>query len=251
MAALNLECGGLPPLCGLKHGATLREGSLGEFLRNSRKAGCRHALEPGQRYSGRSPATTGTHETRMLSGPYGIVVRRGASGRRKREQAPALHRNVAALDLECGASALRLLRLGSATAGAACCAPTGDCYGKARPGVESGSKLPHSTEPLAAKIVVGVAAGDHMFPGKCLVADADRVSVAVGSFVLACGTRTGLSLAVALGIAVALCVAITLGIPVALCVAIPLGVLTSVGARRALRPGLSLRSGGAAYSQQH
>jgi hypothetical protein len=53
-------------------------------------------------HSGRSPATTGTYETRMLSGPYGSVVRRGASGRRKREQAPALHRNVAALDLECG-----------------------------------------------------------------------------------------------------------------------------------------------------
>src|SRR5271156_3707424 len=31
-------------------------------------------------------------------------------------------------------------------AGAACCAPTGCCYGKARPGVESGSKLPHSKE---------------------------------------------------------------------------------------------------------
>ncbi|HXN97961.1 MAG TPA: hypothetical protein VN881_02745, partial [Candidatus Acidoferrales bacterium] len=63
----------------------------------------------GNAHSGRSPATTGTYETRMLSGPYGSVVRRGASGRRKREQAPALHRNVAALDLECGASALRLL----------------------------------------------------------------------------------------------------------------------------------------------
>src|ERR1700735_209110 len=81
----------------------------------------------------------------MLSGPYGIVVRRGASGRRKREQAPALHRNVAALDLECGASALRLLRLGRATARAACCAPTEVWYGEVRPGEESGSKLPHST----------------------------------------------------------------------------------------------------------
>jgi hypothetical protein len=35
---------------------------------------------------------------------------------------------------------------GGASAGTACCAPTGFCYGKARPGVESGSKLPHSTE---------------------------------------------------------------------------------------------------------
>jgi hypothetical protein len=35
---------------------------------------------------------------------------------------------------------------GLAVAGTACCAPTGYCYGKARPGVESGSKLPHSTE---------------------------------------------------------------------------------------------------------
>ena len=134
-------------------------------------------------------------------------------------------------------------------------------YGRLlRQGAPESRKLPDS---LAAANDSEIGAGDHMFPGKCLVADADRVSVAVGSFVLACGTRTGLSLAVALGIAVALsvaitlgiavalCVAITLGIPVALCVAIPLGVLTSVGARRALRPGLSLRSGGAAYSQQH
>jgi hypothetical protein len=36
--------------------------------------------------------------------------------------------------------------MGRAAAGTACCAPTGYCYGKARPGVESGSKLPHSTE---------------------------------------------------------------------------------------------------------
>jgi hypothetical protein len=36
------------------------------------------------------------------------------------------------------------LNLGRGSAGAACCAPTGYRYGNTRPGVESGSKLPHS-----------------------------------------------------------------------------------------------------------
>jgi hypothetical protein len=40
----------------------------------------------------------------------------------------------------------RKAHLGGASAGAASSAPTRYCYGKARPGVESGSKLPHSRE---------------------------------------------------------------------------------------------------------
>jgi hypothetical protein len=34
--------------------------------------------------------------------PYGILLRQGASGSRKREQAPAFHRSRARLRLECG-----------------------------------------------------------------------------------------------------------------------------------------------------
>jgi hypothetical protein len=104
----------------------------------------------GRRYSGHS----------MLC-PYGILLRQGASGSRKREQAPALQRDGATLNLEIGGResqkrrrdagatkggtlALRLMagidRLGRASAGAACCAPTGCCYGKARPGAESATK---------------------------------------------------------------------------------------------------------------
>jgi hypothetical protein len=64
-------------------------------LRNEGSSEVRH-LPPahdGPRHSGRS----------MLR-PYGILLRQGASGSRKREQAPALHRSAARLRLECGGS---------------------------------------------------------------------------------------------------------------------------------------------------
>jgi hypothetical protein len=48
-------------------------------------------VEPGRRFSGRS----------MLR-PYGILLRQHASGSRKREQAPALHRVLAWLNFESG-----------------------------------------------------------------------------------------------------------------------------------------------------
>jgi hypothetical protein len=122
--------------CGISRddpGATLREKTLGEFVRNSRKGGARYIVEARPGHSGRS----------MLR-PYGILLRQRASGRRKREQAPALQRNVAMLNLEIGGRenqkrrpfvpqrkpALRKaergisLRLGGATAGAASSAPT-------------------------------------------------------------------------------------------------------------------------------
>ena len=75
----------------LPRAATLREKILGEFLRNSRKGGARLVVETGRCGSGRSKQR-----------PYGVLVRQYASGSRKREQAPALHRNVAALNLEIG-----------------------------------------------------------------------------------------------------------------------------------------------------
>ena len=53
--------------------------------------------------------------------------------------------------------------LGGVTAGAACCAPTESGYGNTRPGVESGSKLPHSIEsrraPFGVQRLGGVYAG--------------------------------------------------------------------------------------------
>jgi hypothetical protein len=54
--------------------------------------------------------------------------------------------------------------MGRATAGAASSAPTGCCYGKTRPGVESGSKLPHSTESRRGS--VWSAAASRRFRGR-------------------------------------------------------------------------------------
>jgi hypothetical protein len=118
--------------------------------------------------------------------PYRILLRQGASGSRKREQVPALHRIATRLRLECGGlpplswelqelkpfssdlfmspakgpptNNIQMVRSGRRFigrfrrvlprifGGAASSAPTGYCYGKAGPGVESGSELPHSTE---------------------------------------------------------------------------------------------------------
>jgi hypothetical protein len=69
----------------------LREKTLGEFVRNSRKGGARYIVEAGRGHSGRSKQR-----------PYGIFLRQYTFGRRKREQAPALQRNVEALSLGIG-----------------------------------------------------------------------------------------------------------------------------------------------------
>jgi hypothetical protein len=159
-----------------------------------------------------------TFAGRSMLRPYGIVVRQGASGSRKREQAPALHRILATrFGVRRLAAALRrheiLLRQGAS---------------------ESRKQ-----------------AGNQMFRDKPLVLDADRSSITICGLVLSCWTRTGLGLPIALGIAVALCIAITLSIAIALCVAVPLSILIGIRSRRALWSGLTLRSRGAAYSQQH
>jgi hypothetical protein len=71
-----------------------------------------------------------------------------------------------------------------------------------------------------------------MFPARSLVSDAGGFSIVVCGLMLSCWTSSGVTLAVAL------CVAIALGVPITLCIA----VATSVLARRALWPGLALRS---------
>jgi hypothetical protein len=64
-------------------------------LRNEGSSEVRHSppAHDGPRHSGRS----------MLR-PYRTLLRQGAPGSRKREQAPALHRSAARLRLECGGS---------------------------------------------------------------------------------------------------------------------------------------------------
>jgi hypothetical protein len=119
-------------------GATLREKTLGEFVRNSRKGGARHFVEGGPGHSGRG-------EQR----PYGIFLRQCAceiirrENQKSRPFGNALRMNPSGIR---ETSAAGPFGLGGAAAGTACCAPTGYCYGKTRPGVESGSKLPHSRE---------------------------------------------------------------------------------------------------------
>jgi hypothetical protein len=73
---------------------------------------------PGRRGGGRSKQR-----------PYGVMLRQGASGSRKREQAPALQRNVVVLNLEIGGREDREGQRSRATAGLAEVADEDDVAG--------------------------------------------------------------------------------------------------------------------------
>ena len=76
--------------------------------------------------------------------------------------------------------------MGRATAGAACCAPTGYCCGKARPGVESGSNLPHYAETWPP--LIWSAAACRRFRGRIRGNDESDVS---GAEPTRCDNRVG------------------------------------------------------------
>ena len=160
--------------------------------------------------------------------PYGSPARQGTPGSRKREQAPALHRILAPLNLECGGLPLLcgLKHVESAT----------------ERNAAQGILLVAETD---SEIACEVRTAIQMFQTGYLVSNAGRSSITVCGLMLACWTRSGP------GLPVALCIAVTLCIPITLCVSFPLCILTSVRPRSALWPGLSLRSARAADGQQN
>jgi hypothetical protein len=90
----------------------------------------------------REPQSDSREGGRSEQRPYGILVQQCTieMAHREKSKEPAGRRRYERR------GAADPFGLGGAAAGTACCAPTGYCYGKARPGVESGSELPHSRE---------------------------------------------------------------------------------------------------------